>query len=181
MPQAFLTGNNVYLRSIEESDLTLEYQNWFNDEQICQFNSHHRFPNYGQDMRSYYDNVIKTKNNLILAIMDKNSDKHIGNVSLQDIDFLNQDAELAIIIGNKNFWGKGIGEDVCKLVIEHGFNNLHVHRIHCQTADNNFGMRKLAQKLGFKEEGVLRKNFFKNGQHKDTVLFGLLKDEYKTT
>lgn len=181
MPQAFITGDKTYLRLIEESDLTPEYQNWFNDEQICQFNSHHRFPNYQEDMRSYYDNVIKSKNNLILAIIDKENDKHIGNVSLQDMDFLNQDAELAIIIGDKNFWGKGVGEEVCRLVVEHGFKNLNLHRIHCSIADNNIGMRKLARKLGFNEEGILRQNFYKNGQYRDTVLFGLLKNEYKTT
>jgi hypothetical protein len=44
MAQAFLQGKNIYLRIIEASDLNANYQNWFNDAEVCQFNSHHRFP-----------------------------------------------------------------------------------------------------------------------------------------
>jgi len=175
----FLVGEKIYLRTIEEVDLNENYQQWFNDEEVCRFNSHHRFPNYGEDMRDYYENVIKSKNNLILAIVDKETDKHIGNVSLQDISSIDMSAELAIIVGSKEHWGQGVGFEACRLMIEHGFGALNLHRIYCGTSLENKGMIKLIKKIGFQQEGIAREDLFKNGEYKDILNFGLLKNEYK--
>jgi [ribosomal protein S5]-alanine N-acetyltransferase len=181
MHNQFLIGEKIYLRAIEESDLNESYRNWFNDEEVCKFNSHHRFPNYNDDMSEYYKNTIKSRNNLVLAIAEKESSRHIGNVSLQNIDFLNRTAELAIIIGNKGFWGCGIGWEACELIINHGFAQLNLNRIYCGTSEDNIGMQKLLAKLLFKKEGEQRSALFKNGNYKNTYLYGLLKNEYETT
>ncbi len=178
MKNQFLTGEKIYLRPIEENDLNENYQSWFNDEEVCQFNSHHRFPNYRQDMESYYQEVIKSKNHLILAIIDKESDKHIGNISLQEISGVDHSAEFAIIIGDKEAWGKGVGREAARLIIEHGFGQLNLHRIYCGTSEENIGMQKLADALGFKQEGILREAMFKNGGYKNIFLYGILKDEF---
>lgn len=177
MHKEFLVGKNIYLREIEQADLNDNYQQWFNDEEVCFLNSHHRFPNYRQDMESYYNEVIKGRNNLILAIIAKDTDLHIGNVSLQNIDFLNQNAELAIILGNKNYWSKGIGKEACQLIISHGFNNLNLRRIYFGTSAENVGMQKIGEGFGFKKEGIARSAMFKNGKWQDIYNFGLLKDE----
>src|SRR3989338_1313815 len=111
MHNPFLVGDSIYLRTIEERDLTSQYQQWFNDEEVCRFNSHHRFPNYRENMDDYFKNVIQSRNNLILAIADKDTDMHIGNISLQDINTTNHSAEFAIVIGEKEYWGRGVGRE----------------------------------------------------------------------
>ena len=83
MKNPFLTGETIYLRTIEEADLNANYREWFNDEEVCRYNSHHRFPNYDENMRDYYENVIKSHGNLILAICDKEADTHVGNIALE--------------------------------------------------------------------------------------------------
>lgn len=178
MQQPFLVGEKIYLRAILESDLNENYQQWFNDEDVCRFNSHHRFPYHGQNMREYYENTIKSRSNLVLAIIDKLTDQHIGNIALQDIDSINRSAELAIIIGDKNFWDKGVGKEACQLVLDHGFNNLNLYRMQCGTSDENVGMQHLAETLGFKREGIARSALFKNGSYRDVINYGLIKNEY---
>lgn len=179
MHNPFLIGERVYLRVLEETDLTPAYREWFNDEEVCRYNSHHRFPNYDQDMRRYYDEVIKSRTNLILAICDKETDTHVGNIALENIDPLNQSAEFAILIGDKAWWSKGIGRDAADLIISHGFTVLNLHRIYCGTQEDNLGMQKLADKLGFVKEGVSRHAIFKRGTFKDIITYGLLRDEFK--
>lgn len=179
MQQPFLIGEKIYLRVILESDLNENYQQWFNDAEVCVFNSHHRFPNYRENMKGYFDTVIKSRDNLVLAIIDKQNERHIGNISLQGISHLDGSAELALIIGDKNYWGKAIGEEACHLIIDHGFNALNLHRIYCGTSIENKGMIRLAQKVGFQQEGIVREALFKNGGYKDILNFGLLKNEYK--
>ncbi|PIT93555.1 N-acetyltransferase [Candidatus Falkowbacteria bacterium CG10_big_fil_rev_8_21_14_0_10_43_11] len=179
MPNSFLTGNKIYLRQIAESDLTENYQSWFNNPEICRFNAHHRFPNYKQNMTEYYNSVIKSRNNLILAIIDKKNNKHIGNVSLQDMDLINKTAELAIIIGDKFYWGKGVGREALQLIISHGFDSLNLNRVYCGTSEDNISMQKLAESIGFIKEGVLRQALYKNGRYQDIINYGLLKDDYR--
>ncbi len=177
MKNPFLVGSTIYLRSIDESDLTPRYREWFNDAEVCQFNSHHRFPNYDENMRDYFESTIKSRDNLILAICDKSNDLHLGNVSLQDIDALNQSAEFAILIGDKTYWGKGVGKEATQLIVEHGFKQLNLHRIYCGTAEDNMGMQNLALAMGFKEEGRFRHALYKDGKFKDTLHYGLLSSD----
>lgn len=179
MNNAFLIGETIYLRTISTADLTSRYRDWFNDAEVCEGNSHHRFPNYDEDMSAYYERAIKSHENLILAICDKATDLHIGNVSLQSIDSVNHRAEFAIVIGDKDYWGKGVGNEVMKLIVSHGFNELNLNRIELGTFEDNISMQKLAIKNGFKEEGRFRQAVWKGGRWKDTLHYGLLRDEWK--
>lgn len=179
MNTSFLRGEHVYLRPITEQDLNANYREWFNDEEVCRYNSHHRFPNHDENMREYFEKVIKSRENLILAICDTKTDAHIGNIALENIDTLNQCAEFAILIGDKTAWGKGVGTEAARLIIGHGFRELNLHRIYCGTQEDNAGMRKLAASLGFKEEGASRQAIFKGGAFKDIIRFGLLRDEFE--
>ncbi len=179
MKKPFLSGEHIYLRTIVKSDLTPAYRDWFNDEEVCRFNSHHRFPQYDGNMRDYYDRVIKSRENLVLAICDKKTDAHIGNISLLNIDLLNQSAELGIIIGDKKQWGKGVGRKASKLLLAHGFNQLNLHRIYCGTNEDNVPMQKLASSLGFIEEGRARHAMFKDGIFKNVIYYSLLRDDLK--
>ena len=179
MRKPFLTGEKVYLRAITKEDLNANYREWFNDEEVCRYNSHHRFPNYDENMREYYERVIKSRENLILAICDKKTDAHIGNIALENISAVDRSAEFAIIIGDKKSWGKRIGTDASKRIIAHGFEQLNLHRIYCGTSEDNIGMQKLAAALGFVEEGRAREAMFKNGSFKTIINYGLLRHEFK--
>ncbi|MCK9361079.1 GNAT family N-acetyltransferase [Patescibacteria group bacterium] len=178
MKDAFLVGENIYLRLIQEEDVTDEYRSWFNDPEVCQFNEHHRFPMDRERMREYFENVIKPRHDLVLAICDKVTDAHIGNVALQSIDKTSRHAEYAIIIGNKDFWGKGIAKEASKLIIKHGFGELNLHRIYCGTSSANIGMQKVAESLGFVKEGVSREVLWKEGKYNDAIQYGLLAHEF---
>jgi len=180
MKNPFLIGGKIYLRTIEENDLNANYREWFNDEDICRYNSHHRFPNYDENMRDYYENVIKSRSNLVLAICDKETDAHIGNIALENIDPIDRSAEVAILIGEKSHWGKGVGTEAMRLVIRHGFEELDLHRIYLGTSEDNEAMQKLALALGFKQEGLERDAIFKGGAFRNALCYGLLRNEFQT-
>lgn len=176
----FIEGKSVNLRILAKEDVSKNYIHWFDDSEVCKFNSHHRFPYSEENLIKYIENLYNSNNNLVLAIIEKNTNIHIGNISLQNINFINRSAEFAIIIGEKDYWGKGIAKECGKLILEHGFNSLNLNRIYCGTSSNNIGMQQLAVFLGFSEEGRRRKAEFKNGEYADVVEYGLLKDEWNS-
>ena len=96
----FLEAEKIYLRPLQKSDLTIEYVNWLNDAEVCQFNSHAIFPYTMEKMESYYQHLQQTpQTNIVLAIIAKETHKHIGNISLQNINWINRNAEYAILLG----------------------------------------------------------------------------------
>jgi ribosomal-protein-alanine N-acetyltransferase len=173
----FLEGKNIYLRLLSIDDVNGDYCLWLNDPEITAFNSHGRFPMTKEKLLSYIDHSRSSKNDLILAIEDKITLQHIGNISLQNINWLDRNAEIAFLLGNKAFWGKGIMHEAGSLLINHGFQSLNLHRIYCGTSSENVGMQKLAVKLKMKKEGLRKEAIFKKGQYYDIVEYGILATE----
>ena len=102
----FLQGQRIQLRALTEKDLTEEYLQWLNDEEVCRYNSHAIFPNTEQKMKNYFDR-LDIQREVVLAIIDAKLNKHVGNISLQNINWVSRNAEFAILLGDKNYWGKG--------------------------------------------------------------------------
>lgn len=176
----FLGGNNIFLRPLSLNDISEKYLSWLNDPEINQYNSHSIFPYTIEQLKNYIKG-IDNQSKVVLAIIDKKTLSHIGNISLQNIDWVNRCAEFAILIGETKFWGKKIGEEAGKLIINHGFIKLNLNRIYCGTSSSNIGMQKLALKLGMKPEGVRIQGMYKNGQFVDILEYGIIKSNYEKT
>ncbi|MEO8446573.1 MAG: GNAT family protein [bacterium] len=179
MKNPFLTGKNIYLSPLVREDVTAEYINWLNDPEICEGNSHATFPNNYVKTLSYVESVQSSKTEIVFSIKNKKNDEAIGNASLQNINWVNRSGEIAMIIGNKKFWNKGIGTEVMALLIDYAFNVLNLNRISCGTPVSNKGGLSICEKNGMKKEGQLREVMFKNGAHVDVVLYSILLSEYK--
>lgn len=178
MKNQIIIGNSVSLRVLEERDVDGPYATWLNDPEVCRFNSHARFPVGKEELKKYVREAKQTSSMQVFAIVTKRGETHIGNISLQNINYIDRSAELAIIIGDKRYWGKGIGLEAWKLIMNYGFRILNLHRLYCGCADKNLGMRKIAEKSGMKPEGRRREAFFKDGGYDDTLEFGILETEY---
>ncbi|MEJ7626494.1 MAG: GNAT family protein [Ferruginibacter sp.] len=179
MNNLFLKGDTVHLRPLQNSDLTSEYVSWLNDAEVCEFNSHAVFPYTKEKMEAYYQHVLQTfSTNIVLAIADNLNNEHIGNIALQNINWINRNAEYAILLGNKNYWGKGIASEASIMICQYGFDRLNLHRIYCGTSSKNIGMQKLAAKMKMKQEGIRKEAMYKNGEFVDIVEYGVLKTDF---
>ena len=184
----FLKGERVYLRQLTDDDCKGRYLEWFNDAEVCAGNSHHVRPFNRQDALDYVYNT----EDLVLAIITEpfhemmgmevkwpDGGFHIGNVALQNIHPVYRSADFSIIIGEKDYWGKGYGKEVATLIINHGFMAMGLLRIACATFDTNHAMRGLAKSLGFREEGNRLAAVYKNGEFLNIIEYGLLTEGWK--
>jgi ribosomal-protein-alanine N-acetyltransferase len=171
----FLEGVSIVLRILTETDVQGNYSKWLNDPEITEFNSHGRFPMTIDKLKQYVRNSNESGTALVLAVVNKNTHEHIGNISLQAINWIDKNAEISFLLGEKKYWGKGIMYEAGSMLIKHGFDILNLHRIYCGTSFDNKGMQKLAEKLGFIKEGVRKEAMFKKGKYLDVVDFGLVR------
>lgn len=172
----YILNDYYYVRTLRQSDLDGDYPSWYEDQEVCRFNSHGNFFKT-LDYFHEYIKKIDLEDRVVWAICHK-SDGHIGNIALQNISIINRNAEFAILIGNKKHWGKGVGKMSGLKLIQHGLYKLNLERIYCGTADTNVGMKSLAISLGMVEEGRRRKHLFLNGKWVDLVEYGLLRESF---
>ncbi|MBI3984345.1 MAG: GNAT family N-acetyltransferase [Candidatus Levybacteria bacterium] len=102
----------------------------------------------------------------------------VGVISFNTISKENKKAEIGYWL-DKNYQGKGIMTKACKLLIEHGFNKLKLHRIEISCADGNSKSCAIPQRLGFKKEGYFKQAGLINGKFFDVNWFGLVVNDWK--
>lgn len=170
-------SDNYYVRALRESDLEGSYPSWFEDQEVCRYNSHGKFPKTLDYFRIYLDR-LNSEDQIVWAICHV-TDGHIGNITLQDISFINRHADFAVLIGDRRHWGKGVAYQAAQALFRHGFNNLNLERIWCAMAAPNLAMRNLAKRLGMVEEGCRRSHLYLNGEWVDMMEFGILRSEFE--
>jgi len=170
-------SERLYMRGLSFEDIRGKYFHWFNDQEVTKFNSHGLFPNTVSKMESFI-NSLSEDSKIVWAVVVKKEEIHIGNISLQQIDWVNRKAEFAVIMGEKGYWKQGYATESSIILLNHGFNKLNLHRIYCGMAATNLGMQKLAQKLGMKDEGRERQSLYLNGEYVDVLKYGVLRNEF---
>ena len=159
---------------LSECELQGNYPSWFYDQDVNQHNSHWSRPSTAKQVCQFVESLVNDTSKLVFAIYAIKDQVHIGNVSLQSIDPLNQLAEIAFLFGEKEYWGKGHAVISANFIMHHGFKHLNLNRIYLGCLSKNIAMNKLANKLGFMQEGLRRKSIFN-----DVIEYGMLKNEFK--
>ena len=174
----FLEEKDFYLREPQESDLSGNWYQWFNDANVTRYQNKKLFPNTLEKQTSYFNFIQTSKSDVVLAIIDRTSKKHVGNVGLHNIDWVHRSAELGIVIGENDFRGHGYGKLAWKLMTGYGFNTLNLHRIMAILMAGNIGSEKCARFSGFQKEGEIREMFFKDGKYLDGYYYNVLKRDF---
>lgn len=169
-------SSDYFVRSFRENDLDGPYRTWFEDQDVCRFNSHGKLFRNEMYFKAFWEG-LNQHDRMVWAICHCR-DGHIGNISLQSISAINRNAEFAILLGDKRHWGLGVGKLAGHRLLQHGFDKLNLARVSCGTAAINEGMRRLALSLGFREEGCRRAHLWLEGAWVDVVEYGILRDEF---
>lgn len=75
--------------------------------------------------------------------------------------------------------GQGYVSEACHLLVDYLFKTQTYHRLELLTAPENTASVRVAEKCGFRAEGVLRESFFINGHYQSVQLFSLLRPEWQ--
>lgn len=114
-----------------------------------------------------------------LALVVKSTDELIGNMSLNIRNSANKEAELGYTI-RRDHWHQGFATEAARALLGFGFTVLGLHRIFATTSPNNIASQKVLEKLHFTREGYLRKHVLQRGHWRDSCLYALLEDDWKS-
>ena len=163
-----LDQKKVILVDFNIKNINSEYLSWLNDAEVTKYSE---LRHVKQDYKTAADYIrrVHESNNKIFSIIASNG-KHIGNITLR-FDNYNLNVDFAILIGNKDYWGKGYAKYVINVVLDWLRKDTNMLYITAGTMKLNTPMIKVFKSLGFELDGV-RKDHFKFGQSRvDMVLF----------
>ncbi|UCC20850.1 MAG: GNAT family N-acetyltransferase [Promethearchaeota archaeon] len=113
-----------------------------------------------------------------LDIWHKKDKKLIGQIGLGHINWVSGWANAFLQIGEPDYWNKDIGTETTNLIAEYAFNELNLNKLHGGVAVDNIGSWSVAEKIGFKFEGIRKHEMYIDGRYVDTKVFRLLKEDW---
>src|SRR6266852_1547707 len=168
----FLSSRRLYLREVRLEDVNADYYRWMSDPEVTRFLESRFFPNSMESLRQFVTSKQGDRNNVFLAIVLNEQDRHIGNIKLGPIDWIHRLGEIGILIGEKDCWGKGYATEAISLLADYAFNRLDLHKLTAGCYGNNEGSTRAFEKAGFVREGARKEHFFSDGGRVDLILLG---------
>jgi RimJ/RimL family protein N-acetyltransferase len=182
-----IPGKLVRLRPIEKSDLR-QFVQWFGDPEFRWYVAMYNPISMDQEER-WFEQSSASPDTQPWAIeapvveADRSADSEkwelIGSCGFHTIDWRNRSGEVGIMIGPKNYWDRGYGTDAMRTLVSWGFDNLNLNRIHLRVYADNARAIRSYEKVGFKLEGRLREDDFREGQYRDSVIMAILQREWR--
>jgi len=157
---------NIKLIRFTKIHITDEYIGWLQDPEVNKYLYIGRFPVCRENIIIPAENDEK---NMMFAVIVDGS--FIGTCSLHKIDTINRNGEIGYMIGNRNFWGKGIGTAVVRALTDYGFNRLNLHKISAGVEEPNIGSCVALEKNGFTKIAAIPENYYSNGVYLNTIIY----------
>ena len=155
-----ITSSKIRLREKTLADAWDDYA-WETDPELAQLDAATMvaitFPQYLSDYANELHSSFPPSHRFAVDTLDG---KHIGNCSCYNISEINGEAELGIMIGNRDYWDKGYGADAVTTLVNYIFRETNLKRIYLKTLESNSRAQKCFQKCGFTPYGHLVKDGF---------------------
>jgi len=177
MDRPFLVGEKIYLRPFDLDDIDGDYFQWVNDSEIIRLLDSNAFPKTKAEIVDYVTNTLNNKDYLFFAVIEKSSGKHIGNVKIGPINWIDRRNGYGRMMSRAS-WGKGYGTEIVQLIIRHIFDVLNLNRIIDYATSSNIASIKSNEKAGMDVEGEIEEYDYRDGEYQNVTIIGLTRKRY---
>jgi RimJ/RimL family protein N-acetyltransferase len=119
----------------------------------------------------------KDVNGIMIFSVDDLNDNNVGGISYYARSRKNGTFSFGLDIARPH-WRKGYALDAARILFRYAFWERRYQKCNSACVEGNVSVIGMHKKLGFKEEGRRRRNFFLNGRYYDDLLFGLTREEF---
>ncbi len=144
-----LNGEKVVLREKRIEDAAEDYV-WRTDEELSRLDATRPLNmSYGEFVRYSREELEYPSSRSMRFAIDTHDGKHIGNCMFYDLDRRSGEAELGIMIGDRDYWSKGYGTDAVDTLLYYMFARVALNRVYLHTLDWNVRAQRSFAKAGF--------------------------------
>lgn len=174
-----LRGERIFLRPVCRADVHGAYGKWLNDPEVNAYLETRFLLWTPEQMETYVMSMEGNKNEFFFAICSNENERHIGNIKLGPVSWPHRNADVSLIIGEKEYWGKGVGTEAICLVVGFAFIELGLEKLKSGCYAANRASARAFENNGFIQEGLLRQHCWSRGKREDVLVYGLIRTDYE--
>jgi RimJ/RimL family protein N-acetyltransferase len=176
---AVLEGERVTLRRHVPENLTA-FRRWYADPAVARLARYQDGPMRIEEIDRFFEARALGNGSLAMAIHIRADGRLIGSCAFSQMDGENGSALFHITIGEKAEWGLGYGTEATRLMLEHAFATLNLHRVALAVFDFNERAVRAYRRCGFKVEGRAREAIWRDGRWWDELSMSILEPEWRS-
>lgn len=169
-----LHGKLVTLESFRSSDITTEYVSWLNDPEVVRY-SNQRFRSHSVQTCQEYLQTFQHSTNLFFVVRLRTSGLTVGTATAY-ISMPHGTADIGLLIGNREQWGKGVGLDAWKTLMDCLLKRYSIRKVTGGTLRANVGMVRIMERAGMELEAVRSRQQIVEGKAQDELYFARFGD-----
>ncbi len=177
---ADIRGAKVRLRPMQPDELRLVYD-WEADPEVAlYYGTRGRYSNFGEYAAAVDPHYLNgSRPEMGRCFIIEADSRPIGMVNYNQIDVHHRSTEIDIVIGHSAYRDGGYGSDALRAFLRFLFDDIGLHRVWLATLPFNDRARRVYEKLGFVQEGVFRESDMVDGRWVDSLIYGILEDEFR--
>jgi RimJ/RimL family protein N-acetyltransferase len=174
-----LEGKIVYLSAVERSDLK-QLMDWRNNAEFRKHFREYRELSMSMQERWFEEKVLNDPTTMMFSVRRSTDDLLLGCCGFVYINWVHRHADLSLYIGFENAYidAKGYAEESCRLLLRYGFDELGLNKIWTEIYEFDVKKKQLYDRIGFRQDGLLRQNYFYDGKWWDSIILSILSAEY---
>lgn len=176
-----LKGELVRLSAVDPAEFGTAFSAWNRDSEFMRLldsGSQHLRSQKGLQKSLDEDLENQKSGRHWFAIRTLADDRLIGDIDLEVYNWTSRDAFVGLGIGEREFWGKGYGTDVMKVILLYAFTEINLQRVSLSVFEYNPRAIRCYEKVGFRHEGRQRQFLSREGKRWDLVFMGILREEW---
>ncbi|HEY6119055.1 MAG TPA: GNAT family N-acetyltransferase [Pyrinomonadaceae bacterium] len=173
-----IDAGRVLLRRLNKNDIESLFR-IFSDPRVMRYWSTPPLANTqaAMDLLNDIHDLFEKRIMLKWGIALRENNLLIGTATLFNLNFDNGRAEIGYGLGSQ-FWGHGYMNEALRALINFAFDTLKLRRLEADVDPRNTGSIRTVERLGFKQEGLMRERWHVNGELQDSLFYGLLRHEW---
>lgn len=168
----------VRLRGFKQEDIEVLYNYLQNKELRENLMVSHPYPFTQVGIANYVNSSMEPKSDKIEFALENDEGVLVGGCTIKEIDYKNSHASLGIYLGHEH-QGKGYGQKALIEICKYIFEEMNLNKVKLRVFEFNAQGINCYKKVGFIQEGVARKEVFRRGEYHDSIIMGLLRDEFQ--
>lgn len=173
-------SQRIYLRLIEAADMDEKFMSWFEDESLMKFYTNSKRKITKSGLLKNIAEGKKNNNNFTYGIFHKEADECIGTVKIGYINHIHKISDLATLVGNKNYHGKGLASEAIRLGNHIAFEQYGIRKLFSGVYESNIASIKAYIRADWIIEGRLKGHYLVDGKMEDRILIGCFNPAYFT-
>jgi RimJ/RimL family protein N-acetyltransferase len=154
------------------------FQRWYSDPEVARLARYQDAPMRSDEIDRFFQLRALGSESLTMAIHDRETNRLIGSCAFSQVDGENGSAMFHITIGEKDMWGRGYGTEATRLMLDHAFGTLGLHRVALTVFEFNERAIRAYRNCGFVVEGRARESIWRDGRWWDELAMSVLSTEW---